>query len=440
MRMTTGIVIVLMSWAVVGACGVGRAAEPVEDLRLVASAPTHLQVDWQGQAAAYRIVYSQAIESRQHITSVVAQGPFTLVDLVPETEYVLRVQALESGPEGDAFKVIGESQALQVTTEPWQPRQWENLLLWPSRHVNTFAGGTAHPAIVAHGDELLIVECYEGAIYASQVSPENLEVEWTKVLVPAKEYERPVRLDSVIIEDILWVAWVNLSPPSRFSSVLLPTQTLLTYNLHSDTVGDPIELHQAPDIGLAAFNGQPWVLGPGDGETGVTVASYDPTGGLREPRSGIGGANVRVREVAGLDLGAEAFLAFLQHPVGPGHAVRRALWSLKFNGQEFYEQRMLRGRGAYSSPTGAVVNSAIVLAYGKATQEELSDIDLTLTSAEGGEVTSTSYIRDGTYNITPDAVAVGDTIYIVYNKWSARAGSPNCVNYGTFIGKIQLKF
>ncbi len=401
MRMTTGIVIVLMSWAVVGACGVGRAAEPVEDLRLVASAPTHLQVDWQGQAAAYRIVYSQAIESRQHLTHVVIHGPLTLVDLVPETEYVLKVQALEPGPEGDAFKVIGESQTLQAATEPWQPRQWENLLLWPSRHVDTFAGGTAHPAIVAHGDELLIVECYEGAIYASQVSLENLEVEWTKVLVPAKEYERPVRLDSVIIEDILWVAWVNLSPPSRFSSVLLPTQTLLTYNLHSDTVGDPIELHQAPDIGLAAFNGQPWVLGPGDGETGVTVASYDPTGGLREPRSGIGGANVRVREVAGLDLG---------------------------------------GRGAYSSPTGAAVNSAIVLAYGKATQEELSDIDLTLTSAEGGEVTSTSYIRDGTYNITPDAVAVGDTIYIVYNKWSARPGTPNCVNYGTFIGKIQLKF
>jgi len=80
MRMTTGIVIVLMSWAVVGTCGVGRAAEPVEDLRLVASAPTHLQVNWQGRAAAYRIVYSQAIESRQHTTSVVAQGA-----IVPST-------------------------------------------------------------------------------------------------------------------------------------------------------------------------------------------------------------------------------------------------------------------------------------------------------------------------------------------------------------------
>jgi len=112
----------------------------------------------------------------------------------------------------------------------------------------------------------------------------------------------------------------------------------------------------------------------------------------------------------------------------------------EINGQEFYGTRMLRGVGPYSSPTGAAVNDTIVLAYAKAIQDRLSDIDITLTSAEAGEVTSTSYIRDGTCSITPDAVAIGDCIYLVYNKWSARAGSPDSVNYGTFIGKIELRF
>ena len=81
-----------------------------------------------------------------------------------------------------------------------------------------------------------------------------------------------------------------------------------------------------------------------------------------------------------------------------------------------------------------------MLAYAKASEDQLSDIDITLTSGEAGEVASTSYIHDGTRNITPDAVALGDSIYLVYNKWSGWPLADASVNYGTFIGKIELKF
>lgn len=448
MRMTRGVPIVLMFLAALATCGVGRTAETVEDLRLVASAPTHLQVNWQGQAQAYRIVYSEAVEARQHITSVVAQGPFTLVGLVPETEYIIRVEALQLQPTQASpaqYRVIGKSETVQIATGPWEPREWENLRLWPSRHVDTFPGDTTYPAIAAYKNELLVVECYEGAIYVSQVNPETLEVHSTKLLFPAEEDLVRTYLDAVVIQDTLWVSWLQADWNGHH--VPVPMQQLVSYDLQTSSVSDSVKLGETQSCGLVSYNGQVWLsqihrrIGAYGGRRSMILAHYDPVTGLQNPKGWVRSPSARpMYATAAVDLGIEVLLAFLQRATGADVANQRTLWAVKFNGQEFYEERMLRGRGEYSSPTGAAVNDTIVLAYAKATQEELSDIDLTLTSAEGGEVTSTSYIHDGTYNTTPDAVAIGDSIYLVYNKWSARAGSPNAVNYGTFIGKIELKF
>ena len=97
------------------------------------------------------------------------------------------------------------------------------------------------------------------------------------------------------------------------------------------------------------------------------------------------------------------------------------------------------GPDRYSSPTAAAVSGNIILACAKATDERLSDIDTTLTSAEGGEVTSASYIHDGTCNITSDAVTLGDAIYVACSKWSANPHNSRSVNYGTYLAKIEPK-
>ncbi len=122
------------------------------------------------------------------------------------------------------------------------------------------------------------------------------------------------------------------------------------------------------------------------------------------------------------------------------------LWAAKFNGRRFYESRMLRGAGNYSGLSSAALDSAIVVAYANQLRAAAdtpagSDIDITLTAGSAGRVASSSYVHDGTYNITPDAARVGDAVFVAYNKWS---GSPEesskSINYGTFIGKIELKF
>ncbi len=423
--------------------GAAHPAPVVSAVRVVATGPTHLQVDWQGQAEAYRIVYSEAIASAQETSPVLAQGPFTLVNLTPETEYVLKVQALKPREEAerDAFKVIGESQTLQVSTSPWQPREWENLLLWPSRHVPTFPGDTAHPAIAAYGDGLLVVECYEGTIYVSQVNPQTLEIHSTKLIVPARSESLPVdpnmsrrHIDAVVIKDTLWVSWLSIGMALR--SIDLPRVMIASYDLATQSVTKPVRLHEATSCRVVSFNGQPWVLWL-EMEPTLVLGRYDSLVGIQNPVRGR--TEAIPGDAAGVDLGIEVFIPYFVRAGSPRFD-SGDLRAVKFNGQEFYERRMLRSRGEYSSPTGAGVNNAIVVAYAKAIEEQLSDIDITLTSAEEGQVTSTSYIHDGTRNITPDAVAIGDSIYLVYNKWSAGPGSPNAVNYGTFIGKIEPKF
>ncbi len=69
-----------------------------------------------------------------------------------------------------------------------------------------------------------------------------------------------------------------------------------------------------------------------------------------------------------------------------------------------------------------------------------SSIDITVTTGEGGQVTSTSYDSGG-HNVAPDAVRMGEGLFVAYNKWSANPdSSANAVNQGTYIGKIELKF
>ena len=106
---------------------------------------------------------------------------------------------------------------------------------------------------------------------------------------------------------------------------------------------------------------------------------------------------------------------------------------------------MLRGRGNFSHPTCAVIDDQVIIAYASrplptAGAAEESSIDITVTTGEGGQVTSTSYDSGG-YNVAPDAVRMGEALFVAYNKWSADPdSSADAVNQGTYVGKIELKF
>lgn len=462
----------LMAVTVVAAVSLGEAVQ-VAPPRLIGAGATHLQVTWDGQGQNYQVVATAADGSESQRSPIVNRGPVTLVNLRPAAKYLVRVQAVAftvqptTQPAASAaLRVVGESRPLEVATEPWQGREWSHLRLWPSRHVDSFPAGTTHPALAADDGELLLVELHQRALYVSRVTADSLQVIAKQQLCELPGEQVAKQVDAAVIKKVLWVTWISQARGTE--DAINGVQMLVSYDLQTSATSPPTELHPALKCGLTTFNGRLWLLwqAPGSLDT-VQLARYDPSIGLQEPWEW-SVERATWAAAAAEDLGADLFLAGVKSAVpvqspAVGPITDRAiplpplaprplssgiyqLWAAKFNGRRFYESRMLRGGGDYSALSTAALNSSIVVVYAHQPRAaegipEGSDIDITLTTGSAGRVASNSYIHDGTYNITPDAARVGDAIFVAYNKWS---GSPQksstSINYGTFIGKIELKF
>ena len=68
----------------------------------------------------------------------------------------------------------------------------------------------------------------------------------------------------------------------------------------------------------------------------------------------------------------------------------------------------------------------VVNVFGDSQVEWLQAIDDVVANVSGG-----SFDR---------VTVLGDSVYVVYNKWWGQPGSPHSVNYGTYIGRVQLMF
>jgi len=346
-----------------------------------------------------------------------------------------------------------------------RPTEWASLRLWPARHVESFAGGTTNPALASYAGRLLLVEVYQGTLYLSQLEPDSLKVIGKRKLSALQSGRTVKDVDAVVVKGVLWVTWISQTAGES-------RQMFLQHNLQTAVSASPVEGHSAVSGSLAVFSGQLWVLWRTPGPPGgLYLARYDAASGLGQPQQWpiqraewIGGSAA--------DLGGELFLAGIKtatlmklpapiippalgggqrtpvirpqikaQPAGATHQ----LWAAKFNGQRFYGSRMLRGRGNFSHPACAMLDSQVITVYASrppaatgATQQ--SSIDITVTTGEGGQVTSTSYDSGG-HNVAPDVVRMGEALFVAYNKWSANPdGSADAINRGTYVGKIELKF
>ena len=355
---------------------------------------------------------------------------------------------------------------LQPPTRLLRPTEWASLRLWPARHVESFASGTTNPVVASYAGKLLLVEVYQGALYLSQLEPDSLKV-IGKTKLSGLQPGRTVKdVDAVVVKGVLWVTWISQAAGEGH-------QMFLQHNLQTAASASPVEEHSAVGCSLAVFSGQLWVLWRSPGPSGgLYLARYDTTSGLGRPQQW---PIQRAEWVGGgaVDLGGELFLAGIKtatlvklpapikpparggggqptpvirpqirpQPAGSVHQ----LWAAKFNGQRFYGSRMLRGRGNFSHPACAVLDGQVTIAYASrppaaAGAAQQSSIDITVTTGEGGQVTSTSYDSSG-HNVAPDVVRMGEALFVAYNKWSANPDSfADAVNQGTYIGKIELKF
>ncbi len=361
---------------------------------------------------------------------------------------------------------IAAPRIFQPPVKLLRPTEWSGLRLWPDQHVESFESGTTNPALASYAGKLLLIEVYQGALYLSQLEPDSLKV-IDKTKLSGLRLGRTVKdVDAVVVKGVLWVTWISQAAGEGH-------QMFLQHNLQTAVSASPVEEHSAVGCSLAVFSGQLWVLWRSPGPSGgLYLARYDTTSGLGRPQQWpiqraewLGGD--------GVDLGGELFLAgiktatlikppvLIKPPAVGGDGQRTSaippqikvqpvnsthqLWAAKFNGQRFYGSRMLRGRGNFSHPTCAVLDGQITILYASrppaaAGAVQQSSIDITVTTGEGGQVTSTSYDSGG-HNVAPDAVRMGEALFVAYNKWSANPdSSADAVNQGTYVGKIELKF
>jgi len=362
---------------------------------------------------------------------------------------------------------VGAHSIFQPPAKLLRPTEWASLRLWPARHVESFAGGTTNPALTSYAGKLLLVEVYQGTLYLSRLEPDNLKVIDKRKLSGLQSGRTVKDVDAVVVKGVLWVTWISQAAGES-------RQMFLQHNLQTAASASPVEGHSAVGCSLAVFSGQLWVLWRTPGPSGALyLARYDTTSsGLGRPQQW---PMQRAEWVGGgaVDLGGELFLAGIKtatlmklpapitHPA-LGNGEQRTplilpqikaqptgsvhqLWATKFNGQRFYGSRMLRGRGSFSHPTCAVLDGQVAILYASrppaaAGAGQQSSIDITVTTGEGGQVTSTSYDSGG-HNIAPDAVRMGEALFVAYNKWSANPdSSADAVNRGTYVGKIELKF
>ncbi len=347
-----------------------------------------------------------------------------------------------------------------------RPTEWASLRLWPARHVASFGSGTTNPALASYAGKLLLVEVYQGVLYLSQLEPDSLKVIGKRKLSGLPSGRTVKDVDAVVVRGVLWVTWISQAAGES-------RQMFLRHNLQTAVSASPVEEHSATGCSLAVFSGQLWVLWRSPGPLGgLYLARYDTTSGLGRPQQW----PIQHAEWVGggaMDLGGELFLAGIKtatlvklpapikppalggggqrtpvirpqikaQPAGATHQ----LWAAKFNGQRFYGSRMLRGRGSFSHPTCAMLDGQVTILYASrppaaAGAAQQSSIDITVTTGEVGQVTSTSYDSGG-HNVAPDAVRMGEALFVAYNKWSANPdSSADAVNRGTYVGKIELKF
>ena len=349
----------------------------------------------------------------------------------------------------------------KVTGVLGTPVQWADLRLWPPRHVDSFPTGTTSPALAFYHDELLLVEEYQRALYLSRLALDNLAIRATKQLCGPQGQESIGHVDAAVLADRLWVTWI--SRPAAAEAETGGRQMFLSYDLQSEASAQPTALQAAADCALTTFGGKLWAVWRTSGPEGaVYLARYDTAAGLQQPQQWEV-QRASWQTATAVDLGAELLLAGVRAtatsappPAGTSptplvtvplrlpvlFGAPQQLWAAKFNGQRFYDSRMLRGPGRYSSLTGAMLGNAVLLAYGYqppalATAGH-SNLDITLAAASGGEVVSTSYVADGAFNFDPDSVGSGDTIFVAFNKWSAPPGTgAGVINQGTFLGRIE---
>ncbi|MCD6351151.1 MAG: fibronectin type III domain-containing protein [Armatimonadetes bacterium] len=446
-----------------------RPAATVSDLHLLLARPTDLRVAWQSDAHRF-VVQWRAVGLRAHPwrdSPPVREQRYTVLGLKPAQKYQLRVRTIprELINEKGKTVVVGQpvvSEPIAATTQPWQPRRWAGLKLWPTVHVPTFPDGTVYPSIEIYDDHLYLLEVRNGELYLSRLplwdgkSPVVPKPDWTRLVIEQAPGCYQGLTDTVIYDGKLWISW-NRQATSKPDYEITQSRQLLTWwDLATDERGPIVTVEPTRpgygtwEGGLAVLEGQLWVLWlevrveAGRRRAQIVCAPYRAEAGFGPPVRWSECPTVYPYGPSLAPLDGELALLFSDLAATEKTPDREPLFFARFDGHHFHGLRLLRSLGRHRYAKGAQLGRTFLLAY-KSNARWLDygyrfhDIALTKLGPGAGDVTTIPYADDMKYNSSPDITVYQGRAWLVYNKFEHSYGDPNdpARLYGTFLGIIE---
>ncbi len=448
---------------------VQRPEHQVSNLRLLLARPTDLRLAWDSNVAQHVIQWRRVglrTQPWQH-SPVVRDRRYTVVMLEPGARYELRVSSvaeafINAKGESVALTRPAVSDLLEATTEPWAPRTWAGLKLWPLLHLDTFPEGTVYPCIEVYEDGFYIVEVRDGELYLSRLQPPRgngpwqLKPEWTKLLVERAPDCYQGIPDTCLSQSKLWVTW-NRQATGKPDYDITQSRQLLTYwDLDRNERG-PIVTIEPRQEGLGTWEGgvnvlgnQLWVLWmevaleEGRRRTRIVCAPYDEEEGFGEAVVWHECPSVYPYGPSLAPMGGEMAVLFSDLAALEKAAQQEPLFWALFDGEGFHGLRLLRGLGRHRYAKGVQMGRTFLMAYKSNSRwmewgYRFHDIALTRLGPGPGDATTVPYADDMKYNSSPDIALHDGKAYVVHTKYEHAYGDPTdpAKLYGTFLGVVE---
>lgn len=446
---------------------------PISELRVDRTEATWVTLKWSGPPGPYEISYRDRRRPRdQSIVSKNVPGfTYSLVGLQPHARYEVRMRLVrpehydEQGQVVEPPVRLADPKPLWVTTGAWEYRQVGLLRIWPVKALQLMDGPGSNARIEAAKDHLYVAQEFGGGIHLSKLSPTTLEPVWTRQLVaPATSGPAPVLQDILVLAETLYVLYQR--GPTELA--------LVSFNLETEQAAEPVVVPlgepatRITGSSLAGYRDQLWVLwldetGAGTQARGVLRLALFSGEGLTKTYAwgeGLIPGGDSAADLVGNSLSRAGFVPaepslarfgdelvipftdILAEGLEPGY---QPLYMIGFNGLAFERLRKLRDVGRNRQARGCQLGPNFYLLSASDANYLTYDgryRDLVLAALPPGQVSleTIRYLDDQKYDVSPDIVALGESLWTVHDKYdyAPTADGPAPYHFGIFIGRIDF--
>jgi hypothetical protein len=420
---------------------------------------------WAAEGARFEVQWRSAHETEWQAVDDIVAKEFKVLDLRPETAYLLRVRQAERGAEPGPF-----SEPVEVQTPKHVPRCWHGFEIVEPVHVPTFEGGkTSYPCLASHKGDLYLFErlgtvcsrkddlsAVPGDWLALSKITEDGQVLWTKEVVPSPTPRGPYcyqgLLNAHVVRDTLFLYWNKQPTGQPDYKMAMSEQLLRTCNL---VTGETSEILSVPSDdpaagvwagGVTSIGGDVWVSYLKTYEEGERLRTQIALRKFQD--DGFGPEFVWKEAPTSIPYAAllasfndQVVILFpdLQHL--KGEEGREPLYAISFDGKDFHDLTLISGAARSRYAKAVEWQDELVIAF--KTDEryhdrygyQFHDIGLVAWNPKTGAMDRGFFVEEMRYLSSPNPIVHNGAIWLAY----MRVQSLECYHRtsGAFLGALR---